>query len=145
MCPAGNSVAVSHVFFSLRFTRVYRKDSAEFLYESPRARVCRREKASDSRKVLVDQKYKRERQLKETEEQIDRQIDSLGKKDGPQGEGLAKPNDVEILRPFPGVGRIVLAAIFGETYEPLCRCDYGSLRNLTGAVPVTRQLGNFER
>ncbi len=89
MCPAGDSVAVSRVFFSLRFTRVCRKDSAEFLYESP--------------------------------------------------------NDIEILSSFPGVGRIVLAAIFGETYEPLCRCDYRSLRNLIGAVPVTRQSGKSKR
>ena len=120
MCPAGDSVAVSRVFFSLHFTRVCRKDSAKFPYERPRTRICRREKASDSRKVLVDQEYKRERRLKETEEQIDRRIGLLGKKDDPQGEGFAKPNDVEILSSFPGVDRIILAAIFGETYELLC-------------------------
>ena len=52
MCPAGDSVAVSRVFFSLRFTRVCRKDSAEFLYERPRTHVYAAEK-----KLLIAGRY----------------------------------------------------------------------------------------
>ena len=85
------------------------------------------------------------RQLKEAEKQIDRQISSLGKKNSRQGEQKAKPSDVEILISIPGVGRIVVATIFGEAHELLLRRDYRSLRNLTGAAPVTMQSGKSKR
>lgn len=39
------------------------------------------------------------------------------------------------------MGRVVLAAMFGEAHELVRRRDYRSLRNFTGAAPVTRQSG----
>lgn len=49
--------------------------------------------------------------------------------------------DVEILDSLPGVGRIILATLIAEAYEPLQRRDYHALRALSGVAPVTRLSG----
>jgi transposase len=49
--------------------------------------------------------------------------------------------DVTILRSLPGVGRIVLATLLAEAWQPLCRRDYHALRPLSGVAPVTRRSG----
>ncbi len=49
--------------------------------------------------------------------------------------------DVTILRSLPGVGRIVLATLLAEAWEPLRRRDYHALRSLCGVAPVTRRSG----
>ena len=41
----------------------------------------------------------------------------------------------------PGVGRIVLATLLAEAFDPLRRRDYHALRCLCGTVPVTRRSG----
>ena len=46
-----------------------------------------------------------------------------------------------ILRSLPGVGRIVLATLLAEAFDPLQRRDYPALRCLTGVAPVTRRSG----
>jgi transposase len=51
------------------------------------------------------------------------------------------PDDVEILRSMPGVGRIVCATIFAEGALPLKERDYHTFRALAGVAPVTRQTG----
>ena len=81
------------------------------------------------------------KQLKDTKKEIDRAIGSLDKKDSMRAQPEAEPSDVKILSSIPGVGRVVLAAILGEAYELVRRRDYRSLRNFTGAAPVTRQSG----
>lgn len=50
-------------------------------------------------------------------------------------------HDAAILRSLPGVGRIVLATLLAEAWEPLQRRDYHALRNLCGVAPVTRRSG----
>lgn len=52
-----------------------------------------------------------------------------------------KQRDVEILDSLPGVGRIVLATLIAEAYEPLQDRDYHALRALSGIAPVTRRSG----
>jgi transposase len=49
--------------------------------------------------------------------------------------------DVTILRSMPGIGRINLAALLAEGFEPLRRRDYHALRALSGVAPVTRRSG----
>ena len=49
--------------------------------------------------------------------------------------------DVEILHSLPGVGRVVLATLLTEAYEPLASRDYHALRALAGTAPVTRKSG----
>jgi transposase len=56
-------------------------------------------------------------------------------------EQQRKQRDVEILDSLPGVGRIVLATLIAEAYEPLQNRDYHALRALSGIAPVTRQSG----
>jgi hypothetical protein len=53
----------------------------------------------------------------------------------------AEQRDAAILRSLPGVGRIVLATLLAEAWEPLQRRDYHALRTLSGVAPVTRRSG----
>jgi hypothetical protein len=39
------------------------------------------------------------------------------------------------------VGRVVLATLLSEAFEPLSRRDHGAMRNLRGVAPVTRRSG----
>ena len=39
---------------------------------------------------------------------------------------------------MPGLGRITLAALLAEAWQPLRRRDYHALRPLSGVAPVTR-------
>ena len=58
-----------------------------------------------------------------------------------QEQEKEKQRDVEILDSLPGVGRIVLATLIAEAYEPLRNRDYHALRALSGAAPITRRSG----
>jgi transposase len=49
--------------------------------------------------------------------------------------------DVVILRSMPGLGRITLATLLAEAWQPLQRRDYHALRLLSGVAPVTRRSG----
>lgn len=49
--------------------------------------------------------------------------------------------DGRILRSMPGIGRIVLATLLAEAWEPLRRRDYHALRSLCGIAPVTKRSG----
>jgi Transposase IS116/IS110/IS902 family len=52
-----------------------------------------------------------------------------------------EPRDVVILRSMPGLGRIILAVLLAEVWQPLRRRDYHALRSLSGVAPVTRRSG----
>ena len=72
------------------------------------------------------------------------QIDVLIARLAPSEEaepGQRKQHDVEILASLAGVGRIVLATLLAEGFDPLQRRDYPALRCLTGVAPVTRRSG----
>jgi transposase len=49
--------------------------------------------------------------------------------------------DVVIVRSMPGLGRIILAVLLAEAWQPLGRRDYHALRCLSGVAPVTRRSG----
>jgi transposase len=55
--------------------------------------------------------------------------------------GQPRQRDAEILASLPGVGRIVLATLLAEAFEPLQRRDYAALRSLAGVAPVTKRSG----
>jgi len=42
---------------------------------------------------------------------------------------------------MPGLGRIILAVVLAEVWQPLRRRDYHALRGLSGVAPVTRRSG----
>src|SRR5262249_30472542 len=84
------------------------------------------------------------RLLNQQHKQAQRQIDVLIARLAPAEEsepGQRKQHDVEILASSPGVGRIVLATLLAEAFDPLQRRDYPALRCLTGVAPVTRRSG----
>ncbi|MFL5088888.1 MAG: transposase [Xanthobacteraceae bacterium] len=54
---------------------------------------------------------------------------------------MGEQRDVAILRSCPGLGRINIATLLAEAWEPLRRRDYHVLRILSGAAPVTRRSG----
>ena len=80
-------------------------------------------------------------QLKE----VNRSLDQLCDKLAPSGEDRpgqsCEQRDVMILRSCPGIGRIVLATLLAEAWQPLRRRDYHALRTLCGVAPVTRRSG----
>lgn len=54
---------------------------------------------------------------------------------------ICEQRDVAILRSCPGLGRITLATLLAEAWQPVHQRDYHLLRALTGAAPVTRRSG----
>jgi transposase len=54
---------------------------------------------------------------------------------------ICEQRDVAILRSCPGLGRINIATLLAEAWEPLRRRDYHVLRLLSGVAPVTRRSG----
>jgi len=80
------------------------------------------------------------RELQETEKQIEKLCMSVGESDAAAGECLRR-QDVLILRSMPGIGSINLAALLCEASGPLVRRDYQALRTLCGAAPVTKRSG----
>lgn len=80
------------------------------------------------------------RQLKSAHDHLDRLTDDLAARESEPGQKSEQRN-VDILRSLPGVGRMVLAALLAEAWEPLVRRDYHALRTLCGVAPVTVSSG----
>lgn len=81
------------------------------------------------------------RQIAEANAQLDRLTERLAAADGASQGQSEEQRDVTILRSLPGVGRIVLATLLAEAFDPLQRRDYHALRCLTGVAPVTKRSG----
>jgi transposase len=91
------------------------------------------------------------RQIKQANRQLDALCARLAGSEPagsePAGSGETEPGqnheqrDVTILRSLPGVGRIVLATLLAEAWQPLRQRDYHALRSLCGVAPVTRRSG----
>lgn len=86
------------------------------------------------------------RQIKQANRQLDALCARLAGSE-PAGSGETEPGqgheqrDVTVLRSLPGVGRIVLATLLAEAWQPLRQRDYHALRSLCGVAPVTRRSG----
>lgn len=80
------------------------------------------------------------RQLREAYGELDRLTNELTKREPALGQ-IGQQRDVEILRSLPGVGRIVLATLLAEAWQPLGARDYHALRLLSGVAPVTKNSG----
>ena len=81
------------------------------------------------------------RQLREAHDRLDhltRHLAASG--DFAPGQNVEQ-RDVTILASLPGVGRIVLATLLAEAFDPLQRRDYHALRCLCGVAPVTKRSG----
>ncbi len=92
-------------------------------------------KAVAARLALVN------RQLRQAHDRLDRFTERLAASgDAAPGQN-AEQRDVTILASLPGVGRIVLATLLAEAFDPLQRRDYHALRCLSGVAPVTKRSG----
>lgn len=88
------------------------------------------------------------RQIAEAHRRLDHLTERLAadtaapRDDGGDAPGQhGEQRDVTILASLPGVGRIVLATLLAEAFDPLQRRDYHALRCLSGVAPVTRRSG----
>jgi hypothetical protein len=90
-------------------------------------------------KLLVERLRLTSTQRKSNQDHFER-LTAAFEEDLAQGQGREQ-HDVSILRSLPGVGRIVLAVLLAEGWEPLGQRDYRALRILAGVAPVTRRSG----
>ncbi len=81
------------------------------------------------------------RQIRDVERQLDGFTAKLSETGDAEPGHAVEQRDATILRSLPGVGRIVLATLLSEGYEPLQRRDYHALRPLCGVAPVTKRSG----
>jgi transposase len=80
-------------------------------------------------------------QLKAAHRRLDQLCDQLVPPEETEPGQGCEQRDVVILRSMPGLGRINLAALLAEAWQPLRRRDYHALRCLSGVAPVTRRSG----
>jgi len=80
-------------------------------------------------------------QLKAAYRQLDQLCDRLIPPEENAPGQRCEQHDVVILRSMPGLGRITLAVLLAEAWQPLRRRDYHALRCLSGVAPVTRRSG----
>jgi transposase len=92
-------------------------------------------KAVAARLALVN------RQLRQAHDRLDRLTERLAASGDAEPGQNAEQRDVTILASLPGVGRIVLATLLAEAFDPLQRRDYHALRCLCGVAPVTKRSG----
>jgi transposase len=128
----------------LKQHRIRRFDAAHVMevLRKPPLRLAEGTTAAASAHVAI--LIARIRPLNQQIKQAQRQIDLLIARLVPAEEaepGQKKQHDVEILASSPGVGRIVLATLLAEGFDPLQRRDYPALRCLTGVAPVTKRSG----
>jgi transposase len=80
-------------------------------------------------------------QLKAARRRLDQLCDQLVPPEENAPGQECEQRDVVILRSMPGLGRINLATLLAEAWQPLRRRDYHALRCLSGVAPVTRRSG----
>lgn len=81
------------------------------------------------------------RQLRQVHDRLDRLTERLAASADTEPGQNPEQRDVTILASLPGVGRIVLATLLAEAFDPLRRRDYHALRCLSGVAPVTKRSG----
>ncbi len=79
--------------------------------------------------------------LRHANNRLDRLTERLAASGDAKPGQNAEQRDVAILASLPGVGRIILATLLTEAFDPLQRRDYHALRCLCGVAPVTRRSG----
>jgi len=92
-------------------------------------------KAVATRLALVN------RQLRQAHDRLDRLTERLAASGDAEPGQNAEQRDAAILASLPGLGRIVLATLLAEAFDPLQRRDYHALRCLCGIAPVTKRSG----
>src|SRR5215208_6676272 len=80
-------------------------------------------------------------QIKEAERRLDELCAAIEAAAETTPGQICEQRDVAILRSCPGLGRITIATLLAEAWQPLRERDYHALRVLSGVAPVTRRSG----
>jgi len=99
------------------------------------------EAASDHIRTLTVRIRLVNQQLKAAHRKLDELCAQLIPSEEDEPGQQCEQRDVVILRSMPGLGRIILAVLLAEVWQPLRRRDYHALRSLSGVAPVTRRSG----
>src|SRR5438552_7360462 len=99
------------------------------------------EAASDHIRTLTVRIRLVNQQLKAAHRKLDELCAQLIPSEQNEPGQRCEQRDVVILRSMPGLGRIILAVLLAEVWQPLRRRDYHALRSLSGVAPVTRRSG----
>ena len=99
------------------------------------------EAASDHIRTLAARIRLVNQQLKAAHHKLDELCAQLIPSEDDEPGQQCEQRDVVILRSMPGLGRIILAVLLAEGWQPLRRRDYHALRILSGVAPVTRRSG----
>jgi transposase len=99
------------------------------------------EAASDHIRTLSVRIRLVNQQLKAAHRKLDELCAQLVPSEEDEPGQQCEQRDVVILRSMPGLGRITLAVLLAEVWQPLRRRDYHALRSLSGVAPVTRRSG----
>jgi transposase len=99
------------------------------------------EAASDHIRTLTVRIRLVNQQLKAAHRKLDELCAQLIPSEEDEPGQQCEQRDVVILRSMPGLGRIILAVLLAEAWQPLGRRDYHALRCLSGVAPVTRRSG----
>jgi len=131
----------------LQAHRIHRLDGAEvlgILRQKPLVVAPGTTEASCSHiRILAARLRLINAQLREAERRLDELCDKLEQAEESEPGQSCEQRDVAILRSLPGLGRIILATLLAEAWEPLQRRDYHALRSLCGVAPVTRCSGKI--
>lgn len=123
-----------------RIRRFSSTDLAELLAQSPLPMAPGAAEAlAESVRLLLPRLLLLHQQRKKLATRIDKLIDELQ-----QDTNFTEHRDIEILRAFPGLGRVFTATVLTEAYQPLVERDYHTLRSLAGVAPVTKRSGKTE-
>lgn len=80
------------------------------------------------------------RQLRQARGRLDQLTQAFAQEGEASGQSPGQ-RDVTILRSLAGVGRVVIATLLAEAWDPLQRRDYHALRCLAGVAPITKRSG----
>jgi hypothetical protein len=124
--------------------RIRRLDAAQVLRTLRQAPLTvapgTTEAATAHIRVVAKQLRLINQQIKETTRRLNQLCDALA--EAAPGQ-ICEQRDVAILRSFAGLGRINVATLLAEAWEPLRKRDYQILRTLSGVAPVTRRSGKM--
>jgi transposase len=80
-------------------------------------------------------------QITAAHRQLAKLCDKVAASEASEPGRATEQRDVTILRSMPGIGRIVIATLLAEAWQPVRRRDYHALRTLGGVAPVTLRSG----
>ena len=134
--------AIARVLKAHRIRRFNAAEALRILREKPLAVAPGAVEAATAHIGAVAERIRLvNRQLKTAHRKLDELCARLEQPSEGEPGQKSEQRDVAILRSFPGIGRINLATLLAEAWQPLQRREYSVLRAMSGTAPVTRRSG----